>query len=219
MNMTSYAWHFIQRTIRSASGFVNAYVLSPFDRDTLETIILNRHRRSGMPLWFLEPPSQVPSFFANRFRKKDEDRQKALRTAFFDRLYRVSDQTLLLALFYWIRSVEFQADENRLEVHPLEPIDFSFLATFDMNRAFTLDALLIHGTLTLEEHNRIFRMTDAESTFLLESLLNLRLILPYRPGADRAGIDLRVLPEVRYRLHPFIIHPVTELLRQRHIVY
>ena len=108
-----------------------------------------------------------------------------------------------------------------LTIQPIEALSFRFFESFDMARAFTLKAFLLHNTLTLEEHNRIFRMTGAESTYLLESLLNLRLIEPCRMDArrDAAGNPNRIFPDERYRLHPLILHRTFQLLRERNIIH
>ena len=76
-------------------------------------------------------------------------------------------------------------------------------------------------TLTLEEHNRVFRMDDDQSTYLLESLLNMGLIEPASPEArrDASGNPTRIIAGERYRLHPLILHPTFQLLKERNIIH
>ncbi|MGI9174092.1 MAG: hypothetical protein ACR2GR_02075 [Rhodothermales bacterium] len=150
-----------------------------------------------------------------RAAKTPEARQAVLQSDYFDRLYRLTGQNVMLALFYWLRSSDF-GEDGVLQVHPVQPLSFAFLSHFDLSRAFTLKALLHHNTLTLDEHNRIFRMEDEESIFILESLLNLRMI-ELVPGGAQADQD-RIHPGARYRLNPLLLHPVTEYLRTQHIV-
>ena len=220
-----YAWRFLEKTLGTATGLVTAYRPAPINSATLKDIIINRHQRSGIGLRFAEPTdvSQLSALrqrFNNRSRTP-EMRQAELQKEYFDRLFRLCGQNVMLALFYWLRSTDFEAEEGVLTIQPIEPLSFRFFESFDMARAFTLKAFMLHNTLTLEEHNRIFRMTDAESTYLLESLLNLRLIEPYRMEArrDAAGNPNRIFPDERYRLHPLILHRTFQLLKERNIIH
>ena len=79
-----------------------------------------------------------------------------------------------------------------------------------------MNAFLFHKTLTVSEHNRIFNMTDSETIYLLESLLNLRLLVA---ASENGETHTRIRPDERYRLHPLILHPTTQLLRERNIIY
>jgi len=220
--MGLFSWRFIERIVGPASSLVTAYQLEPLDGRSLETIILNRHRRSGLSLRFSEPKDLSP-VMRQRLRraKREEARQTLLREHYFDRLFKLSGQNVMLALYYWLRCVDFETEEGTLIVQPLEPISFKFFQSFDLAHAFTLKAFLLHNTLTLKEHNRIFRMNDAESTYILESLLNLRLIEPTDAEARRAmdGFPGRLMPQERYGLHPLVLHPVFEFLREKNIAH
>ncbi len=219
-----YAWRFLEKTLATATGLVTAYRPAMLDSTTLKDIIINRHQRSGIVLCFAEPTdlSRLSTLRRRLNRSRTpEARQAELQKDYFDRLFHLSGQNVMLALFYWLCSTDFEAEEGVLTIQPIEALSFRFFESFDMARAFTLKAFMLHNTLTLEEHNRIFRMTDAESTFLLESLLNLRLIDPCRMDArrDAAGNPNRIFPDERYRLHPLILHRTFQLLRERNIIH
>ncbi|MFQ5569672.1 MAG: hypothetical protein ACE5G0_08345 [Rhodothermales bacterium] len=217
-----YSWRFLEKIAGTATSLVTTYRPAMLTCETLEALIINRHRRSGLALRFAEP-NDLPPLVRQRLRRAQtpEARQAILRNVYFDRLFRWSGQNVMLALFYWLRSTDFEAEEGMLTVRPVRPLSFRFFAGFDLARAFTLKAFMLHNTLTLEEHSRIFRMTDAESTYILESLLNLRLIEPCDSKTYRESIPFpaRIFPSQRYRLHALILHPTFELLRERNIVY
>ena len=216
-NIGRHAWHFLEKTLRPSSGFISAYRVTQLQRQAIEDIILKRHHRSGMALRYRET-SASNSFFDFTRQKDEASSQKAIQTTFFDRLYRLSGQNVLLALVYWLHSVEFDKESDTLLVNALEPINFGFLETLDLNRAFTLKSFLIHRTLTLEEHVHVFRTTASESTIILESLLNLGIIEP-ASKADNTDRHFRIKPDLPYRIHPLIVHPVTEFLKKLHIIY
>lgn len=217
----SNAWHFLERTASAASGLVTAHQFAPLNRESLKAILINRHRRSGMPLRFAEP-RDPSALLRQRLRraKTPEEQQAVLREEYFDRLYRLSGQNVMLALYYWLRSTDFEVEEGALVIRQPQPLDFGFLKSFDLARAFTLKAFIVHNTLTLEEHNLIFRLNEEQGTFLLESLLNQRMIEPVPVGPEQT-VDVHgpIVSGVRYRISPLLVHPVTEHLRSRHIIY
>ncbi len=215
----SYTWQFLSKTAATAVSFVDSYALTPLDRSTIESLVINRHRRSGMPLHFPEP-KDPPAIMRQRLRraKTPEQRQALLREDFFDRLSKASGENVMLALYYWIRSTDFSSEEGALHVKPLKPLNFDFLGRFDLDHAFTLKAFFLHKTLSLDDHRRIFHVGKEASTAILESLLNWRIIEPV-PHSERVQTDYHVQREAIYRLNPLLIHPVTVFLQSKNIVY
>jgi hypothetical protein len=217
------SWEFVRKTAAGAASCLTTYQLSTANQATVQKIIANRHRRSGMTLRFREP-SELSPILRQRLRrtKTDERKQQLLSDAYFDALYRESGESVMLALFYWLRSVDVDSDSDSVEVNPLEPLDFRFLSSLDLTHSFSLKAFLLHYSLTLDEHRRIFRMSREQSTYIFEALLSLRIIEPSRAeepqDADGGQSDLLV-PDRRYRIKPLVLHPVRELLRSRHILY
>jgi hypothetical protein len=140
-----------------------------------------------------------------------------MRAAFFERLHKESGQNLKLALFLWLRSIDFENSTDVITIKTVRTLSVDFLNDLDLRSAFSLKAVLFHLTLTLEEHNRLFRVTERQGTVLMESLLNSGLIVPV--GRPEAGAQARIETTKRYRVHPLLIHPVVENLRGRHIIY
>ena len=214
-NMDHYAWYFIKHTIHPSFGFITAYEVSAIGRHSLEEIILRRHNRSGINLKFTQEISSTSIFTFSRFRD-EESRQRLLRQLFFDDLYEKAGQDILLALLYWLRSITFNPDDDTVYVNPIDEINFSFLDTFDLTRAFTLKSFLVHGTLTLEEHMCLFRTRETESIFIMESLLNLRIIERDTSANGEQDQQLYILPGMPYRIHPLIRYPVVSYLDDKH---
>ena len=208
------AWRFLEATIGAATGLVAVYRPIPLNCETLQNIIINRHQRSGLKLRFAEPKT-LPPLQRRRLRRArtEEATQQLLRGLYFDRLYQYSGVNVMLALYYWLQSAEYDKEAGVLTMKPIAPLDFRFFESFGMARTFTMKAFLLHNTLSLEEHNRIFRMADADSIFLLESLLNLRLIV-----ACSGRSNQHIIPGVRYQLNPIILHPAMLLLRERNVM-
>ena len=222
-------WRFVERAAPQMMGLVTPVHLPPFTRAQVEAALMKRHVRSGLPLVFAEP-TEPSTLLARRLSKtaSPEERQAVLRAEFFDGLYRASGPNLRLALLYWLRAADFEATADTLTLRPVRPLDFGFIGGFDLARSFALKALLQHGTLTLAEHDRIFRTTRAESFLIFESLHNLRLIQPATeserttPAERRNGTGTPyvepVREDVRYRLHPLAVAPVTGALRAKNML-
>jgi hypothetical protein len=215
-----YTWQFLSKTAGTAVGFVDSYQLTPLDRSTLETLIVNRHRRSGMTLEF-EEPVEASAILRQRLKraKSEEQRQALSSEEYFDRLWRSSGQNIMLALYHWIRSARFSEDQTTLFVQSRKALQFDYLNDLPLDHAFTLKAFFLHKTLSLSDHSRIFNMTDAESTAILESLIN-NFIVEEVPAAERVtSQDHHVKKDAVYRLRPLLIHPITVFLQSKNIVY
>ena len=219
--MVESGWQFVERTAPQLTGLADAVALPPLTREETEEALMRRHQRSGLPLRFAPPPDPPP-LLARRLgkAKSEEERQAVLRAEFFDGLYRASGPFPLLALLYWLRAADFEAEADTLTLQPVRPLDFAFLSQFDLPRLFVLRALLQHGSLTLGEHARIFRTEPAESRLLLESLYNLRLLQPLDDGdgAAEGAAPEPLTGAARYRLHPLAVAPVMEALRTKNIL-
>lgn len=220
--MTDACWQWVEAGEPAAARLMTRHALEPLQRAELEELIMTRHRRSGLPLQFDLPDESTHPILARRARAIDDEerRQALLQSEFFDHLYEVCGQNVMLALFYWFRSVSLDADDTTLWVRPLEPVSFDILDTLPLPYAFALKALLEHGTLTVDELATILGVSPPTSRSLLETLGNALVIAPADrvegPGVFQfSSIDR----ETRYRIRPLLVHPVTRSLRSRNVVH
>ena len=217
-------WQAIAANIPDAVPLVDHHPFDPLDRTELEDLVMRRHRRSGLSITFDSPNDVAAPLLARRVRATSDadERQALLRDAYFSRLYDLCGQNVMLALFYWFRSLRFDDDsaDERLHVAPLQPIQFDMLDRFSLTQSFALKSLLDHATLTVEELATVTQMSKANSHAVLESLGNALLITTvdglHSPGAFRFTA---IAPGVRYRIRPLVVHPVTRHLRSRNIVH
>jgi ribosomal 50S subunit-associated protein YjgA (DUF615 family) len=219
---TNAAWQFVEASEPAAARLVDRHTLEPLDRTELEELIMTRHRRSGLRLAFELPDESAYPILARRLRSIDDEerRQALLRAEFFDRLHDVCGQNVMLALFYWFRSVRLDEDEATLRVHPLDPVSFEVLDTLPLPHAFALKALLEHGTLTVGELADVLGVDPATGRALLETLGNALVVAPAErvegPGVFQFASVER---GTRYRVRPLVVHPVLRFLRSRNIVH
>jgi DNA-binding transcriptional ArsR family regulator len=219
---TNAAWQFIEASEPAATRLVDRHTLEPLDRAELEELIMTRHRRSGLRLTFELPDESAYPILARRLRSIDDEerRQALLRAEFFDQLHDVCGQNVMLALFYWFRSVRLDEDGATLRVRPLEPVSFEVLDTLPLPHAFALKALLEHSTLTVGELADVLGVDPSTSRALLEALGNALVIAPAErvegPGVFQFASVER---GTRYRVRPLLVHPVIRFLRSRNIYH
>ena len=219
--LSSYAWQILQTANPDAAALINPHHLSDLTRDDLEKLVMERHRKSGVPLYFEEPTDLSPLVRRklNRARSKDR-RQAILREAFFDRLYTQFGQNIQMALLQWIRSISMGEEGKRMHVTPTPPLNLSFFSGFNLDQAFALKALLEHGFLSPEDYAAVDCLTRDRALTLFETLGNALII----EAADRHQENTQyrhtaVRADLPYRIRPLFTHAVVRLLRERNIVH
>lgn len=221
LSIGSPSWKYLTRTSQRIVGFVATHELSQVDKAGYEAIIMNRHQRSGMPVVF-EQPRDSKNYLKDKLgpNRTEQEVQTALRETYFETLRKVSGQNIMLALFYWTLSVEFR-EEGDLLVKPINALSFDFLTLYDTGLAFSLRSIIVHKTLSVEEHNRIFNFTRDETTFMLERLVNDRLICLVDSNPDVAGVEQPdwYRGNVRFRVHPLVLYPVVAMLSRNNLLH
>lgn len=216
IGMSDLAWRFLQKTRSAVSGLAVDRALTPWDRGTVQEVVLERHRRAGMPVRFLEPTSPSPILKQRLKRARTPEAvQRLLREEFFDALFRSAGQDPALALHGWVRCARFEEDADVLTMRPFEPLSFAFLNRMDNDRAFMLRAFLVHHTLSPEDLALIFRSPEDRTLANLETLLALGLL----EAVDADAPATYVVPGTRYRLRRLVQQPVRRFLTERHFVY
>ncbi len=214
------AWQLLGKVEPTAVSQVDGLNLPPLSADRLRETILQRHRRSGLRLRFLEP-REGRALLRRRARRLrgTEGHQRLLEQDLFEQLHRISVGNLKLAMFHWLLAADFEAKEGEVLMHPLVRPDFSVLEGLSDAQNFALKALLEHRTLTLDEYCRIFRVGRQESYQILESLQNRRLVEEMAPLASAAEEGSQLERSSRYGIRPLLVGAVTAHLRKRNIAH
>jgi hypothetical protein len=214
------AWKLIGMAEPTAVSQVDVFDLLPLSPSGLRSAITARHRRSGLAITYEEPTGAIHDL-RRRFRRgrQREVVHEQLEEAYFERLHRTSGGHLGLALVQWLGSADFTAGDGVLMRQP-ERLDFSVLDALDLTQNFTLKAFLEHRSLTLDEHDRVFRVAREESYQIIESLRNRHLLEPVTGGEGEADARSEIEEEaLRYRVRPLLVGAVTSHLQARNIVH
>lgn len=115
-------------------------------------------------------------------------------------------EILLRHCFYWIKSIkEFKNDT--IYIKPLKKLDFRFLETFEIDKLLTLSNLIQHGSLTIKEHQEIFKCDEEKS----------KAILNFLNSANLVHFDMNEKGEKVFYINSAIYKPVEIELRKLHI--
>lgn len=221
--VTQSAWQLIVTAEPTAVSQVDVLDLDPLTPAQLREAVMARHRRSGLAVHFHEPDTRRHRVRRWFLRLRDEEAADQMAEKdFFDTLHRTSAGHLRLALYQWLSTADFEAGEGVFMPPPSRP-NFSVLDSLTLTQNFTLKAFLEHCTLTLSEHDRIFRLPRHESYQIFESLGNRHLIeiQPAGPAAAPEEGEERseIAEELRYRVTPLMAGAVVNHLRARNIVH
>ncbi|MDH3270106.1 MAG: hypothetical protein OEN56_02165 [Gemmatimonadota bacterium] len=217
--VTSSAWQLIVTSEPTATSQVDVLELAELSNEALREAVILRHRRSGLPLRYEEPEAGRRLLRRRLRRLRDrEGFEELLADDFFVQLEKTSSRNLRLALFQWLRAADFEQSEGVLMHRPERP-DFSMLDNLGLTQNFTLKAFLEHRTLSLEEHDRIFRLPRHESYQIFESLQNRHLIHLVPKDAEHHSGRSEIAEDLRYRVRPLLVGAVGAHLRGRNIVH
>ena len=218
--VSSFAWQIMESANQSAAVLVNRHTLANLSRADLERLVMERHRKSGVPLTFGEPEDMSPLLRRRLLRVRSKDaRQAVLREAYFDRLYTQFGQNIQMALLQWIRSITMESEGGRMQVMPVPPLNLSFFSGFHLDQAFALKALLEHGVLSPDEYAAVDRVSRDKALTLFESLGNALIIEAAGESTGALYRHTAIRSDQIYRIRPLFSHAVVRLLRERNIVH
>jgi len=165
LEFTTYTWRYLKNTINIQRYFKHTINLSLLEENQIVELVLKRHRVSGYNLRF-EPSTLSKADERKLKRMSTQEKQNYLQEQFFKRLNAFARNNISLALLYWIRSTQ-KVEENTIVIGELENMQFSFLKNLDEQYLFTLHNLLIHDSLSAEEHAQLFHQNIESSRMAL----------------------------------------------------
>lgn len=220
-SMSGAAWKLVAKTEPRSASLVQVHPLAPPSRAALEELILERHHRSGLPLEFHPAPDLNPLVRRRlRLSPSEKARQRILQTEYFDRLFRLSQESIPMAILHWLRSTDFRLSDGRLAVTPPPEIRYGFLDELDLDLYFALKAFLEHGSLTLKEYREVFAASEDES-FQTFKVLGSKLLLESTAKHDVTPTALggELEEGERYRVPALLSQVVALRLKNRNILH
>lgn len=192
------AFKFLDATVRLGESFSHRIDAAGASREALQQAIMLRHNLSGLRLQFAFPPSHDHPL---QRLKALVHGQASPESVFFATLAKASGGAFRTAFDIWLGQID-RVESGLLYMKPLLLPDLSpLIGALDIADLFTLVAILQHGSLTPEEHARIFQKTIMRSRAQMDELLAREIVEldPGRPGFRVRPEALRVVHEALYR--------------------
>lgn len=219
--VSSFGWQLMSTSDPVAAALVNRFTMNELGRADLERLIMERHKKSGVPIEFVQPDDLNP-LLRRRLRRvrSKEMKQELLKEAFFDRLYSQFGQNIQMALLQWVRSVEMEGDSERMQVRMTQPLNLTFFSGFQLDQVFAMKALLEHGHLSIAEYAAIDRITYSQAMSIFETLGNA-LVIEAVESDNRSTLfrHVAVRSGISYRIRPLFTHAAIRLLKERNVVH
>jgi len=166
--------------------------LEPFDSGEIERMILTRHRVSGFDLEFERPERRFIDRVRHPIAAGEASRHP--RRAYFERLGRLSGGNPMLALVYWLESVQPDPGESsQFRVEPLPEEEIDILPPLSLEQKMIVASLVRHGYISIRALAEVFRAKPEEMRVELEHLERLGFV-ELTPGRDQT-FRLRQLPQ------------------------
>lgn len=198
-----YSWKYLERVMVLSQHFQKVIFLGPLDRESIQSIILKRHRVSGFHLEYEIPEDLAES---KRFARlpSDEARRDYLSRMLFDQLNRFASGNVTVAILFWLCAVR-KIEKDRLILSPEIRFDDSFLNGLPPDDLFSLAALLQHESLTVSDHAAVFHQDPAESMLQLQQMAGRGLVLED--------------PKRAFSINPLLYRSIVQALKRKNILY
>lgn len=205
VSISYHAWQLLNKIILIDNYFTYQIKTECLRKEELHEAIMKRQKASSYDVEFLiGDDSQLKKKIKYSF--SPQEAQKILEKEYFDKLFEVTEGNITSALFYWIKSIK-EFKNNTIYINQINKLDFSFIPTLHISKILTLSNLILHGSLTIKEHSKIFRITEDES----------RTIFNFLSSANLVNSTINEHGEKVYSINQAIYKPLEIELRKLHI--
>lgn len=197
---TLHSWRYLDRTIHVSNYFTSEVFVEPLNEVIIEEIIYKRNALSGFQINFLPDIESKRSKVFKRL--EPEEMQDYLQKRFFSILTKLSNGNISLAMLYWLRSIQ-KVSEDTIDVLPIFEVDFSFIKNLSSDELFTLQALILHDGLCLDDFSRVMDKPIGVCRNLLSPMLEKGLL---------------IRPKQKFNINPIIFKSVSVYLSSKNFV-
>ena len=203
VTISRYGWNFIKKISGADQYFSHIIEVDTLNKDKIKQAILARHRATGYDLHFVENATPLKT---STFRKRETNplkRQEALDDLFFEKLSKLAEGNLSIAIMFWLQSIK-KIENNTFYISPIEITDVDKLEVPSREVLFTLASLVIHDRLSPAEMAMSLHQPVVQSRLMLTRLKSKGII---------------VESEDCYSLNHLVYRQVIRLLKRRNIIH
>lgn len=196
-----YAFNYMDKVLNISDYFGYVIKMNPLSDQQIIDIILHRHGISGYNIYFRPSPMDLQN---KNFIKLPENRKQIyLNVKYFSGLNKFAKSNLGVSLLFWMRSV-IEVKNDTITISSLDELDFSSLYRLSDEKIFTLNSILVHDGLTMENHSAIFNQDIEKSRLIFLSLNDDGII-----NKNNAG----------YIINPYLYRQTVNLLHTKKILH
>lgn len=198
-----YTWNYLDKVFELHKHFSVEIEMDHLSKDQIKEILTKRHKLSGFQIRF-EPDEELrKSRTYKKLQGNEIERQSYLENVFFETISEVAKGNIRIAMIHWLRSIH---EVKELEIVLIVQSDLmielpSVLSDSDF---FSLTAIIIHGSLTAENHAEIFNESIKASRLHLSRLIMLNLL-------DKKGDT--------YSINVFAFRSIVSQMKRKNILH
>lgn len=201
------AWRYLDRVVGLDVHFSHTVSTTELSPKRLEQAVMSRHDVSGFALRFETRSEETEGRGWRRFLRREPrgelTRREEQRKHYFQELAAIAEGNIVLALFYWLRSIK-RIEDHVLVMGDPEIIDLEFLERLPLAHLHTIAATILHGGISEKAHRRIFQLPAMETRLQLAALADSHMIFLSEDG--------------EYKINKVLYRPFIRLLAARNIL-
>ncbi len=201
MTINQHSFQYLLKTTGIDDCFSYNIDLRPLKPEQVTSLVMKRHRVSGFNLLF---KAHKQDRKLAKFKKmNEEERQAYLQSEYISTLNNIVSGNASLALVYWLRSI-IEIEGDVMHIRSLKGIDTSFLKNLSEEKTFTMNSMLLHDGISIQDHAKVFNQNPEKSKMTLLTLFDDGLV---------------VQNESRFYINPLLFRQVLHLLKDKNIIH
>ncbi|WP_069132895.1 ATP-binding protein [Rhodohalobacter halophilus] len=200
---SAFAWNYFEKVFGADQYFSHIVRSDNLDREMLEDSILTRHKATGYELIFEPGTATQKSRTFKKIMSDEGEKQKYLHEQYFNRLDKIAEGNLSIAMIFWMQSIK-EFDDRSVKQLPTEIADLDKLEVPAREVLFTLAALVLHENLNEAELAMALHQDISESRLMLARLKSKGIV---QNGEDG------------YKLNHLVYRQVVRLLKRRNVIH
>lgn len=196
-------WNFMGTIWAAGQYFSTQIKTDVLNSDQVESVIMLRHKATGYHLRFEanEETKKLRSY--RKIEGSDQDEQEFLKNRFFEKLCRIADGNITMAMTFWIKSIQ-RFEDDTIFISGLRSVDIDNLEDFSRDVLFLLAALKMHDVLTVKELSMALHKDEHDCRLLL-SILQAKGLLNESGG--------------HFSINQLVYRQISRMLEQRNIIH
>ncbi|EKB49982.1 hypothetical protein [Cecembia lonarensis] len=197
--LTPSSWNYLDKTVSIRNYFTTDIHLNDIKADQLKQLFLSKHKGYKLKI---KPTKEIAK--DKSFKKmSDKEQQEFLEEQFFYMLNSLSHGNLTLAQLYWVRAIS-TVENHEVQLADISKIETDFLENLNPEQLFSLQQMLIHDGLNIE---------DFASVTNQPLLVCRNTLIPMREKG------LLIQPSEKYTINPVLYQPVYQLLKDKNFIH